>query len=161
MKERYMLSPRTLIFLLNGEDVLLIQRAPGAHLFPGMLNGVGGHVERGENVMSAAQRELREETGLDIPDLSLCCVLHADEGPDRPGVLVFIFVGHTEQRDVVESGEGTLHWVPVTQINELNLIPDLPEILGRVLALPGDGQPLFARSAISLDDGIWEIEFNP
>lgn len=161
MKERYMLSPRTLTFLRNGEDVLLIQRPPNARLFPGMLNGVGGHVERGEDIMSAARREVREETGLDVPDLHLRCILHVDEGADRLGVLVFVFVGHTERRDVVESSEGTLYWVPLTQINQSSLIPDLPSILKRVLALSGDAQPLFAHSVVSPDEGIWEVRFDP
>jgi 8-oxo-dGTP diphosphatase len=156
-----MLSTRTLTFLCNAEDILLIQRPPDARLFPGMFNGVGGHVERGEDIMSAAQREVCEETGLDVPDLTLSCIIHVDEGADRHGVLVFVFVGHTKQRDVVESCEGTLHWVPLAQIDELNLIPDLPSILKRVLQLPVNAQPLFARSVISPAEGIWEIAFNP
>jgi len=109
MKERYASYPRTLTFLLNGKDILLIQRSPDARLFPGMFNGVGGHIERGENVLRAAQREVHEETGLDVPNLMLRCVLHVDEGADSPGVLVFAFVGHVQQRDVIESSEGTLH----------------------------------------------------
>ena len=160
MEERYVLSPRTLTFLRNGEDVLLIQRPPSARLFPEMFNGVGGHVEHGEDILSAAQREISEETGLDVPDLHLRCILHVDEGADRLGVLVFVFVGHTERRDVVESSEGTLHWVPLTQINGLNLIPDLPSILERVLALPDNAQPLFARSVVSPDEGVWELRFD-
>jgi 8-oxo-dGTP diphosphatase len=159
MKRRYFLYPRTLTFLLSGKDVLLIQRSPHADLFPGMFNGVGGHVERGEDVLSAARREVREETGLDVSDLSLRCVLHVNEGSDRPGVLVFVFVGHTEQRNVVESGEGTLHWIPLARIAELNLMPDVIPILNHVLALPEEAQPLFARSVISRAEGGWEIEF--
>ena len=112
-----------------------MQRSSHADLFPGMFNGVGGHVERGEDILSAARREVREETGLDISDLSLRCVLHVDEGTDRPGVLVFVFVGYTEERGVVESSEGTLHWVPLAHINQLNLMPDLPPILKRLRAL--------------------------
>jgi 8-oxo-dGTP diphosphatase len=58
MEGRYTVYPRTLTFLLQGGDVLLIQRSPNARLFPGLFNGVGGHVERGENVLSAARREV-------------------------------------------------------------------------------------------------------
>jgi 8-oxo-dGTP diphosphatase len=154
-----MLYPRTLTFLLSGKDVLLIHRSPHADLFPDVFNGVGGHVERGEDILSAARREVAEETGLDVPDLSLRCILNVDEGADRPGVLVFVFVGHTEQRDVVASSEGNLHWIPLARINDLDLMPDLPPILNRVLALPYDAQPLFARSVISPDEGIWKIQF--
>jgi 8-oxo-dGTP diphosphatase len=161
MSDRYIVYPRTLIFLLNGDDILLIERSPNARLFPGMYNGVGGHVERGEDVLSSAQREIREETGLDVPDLSLRCLLNVDEGADRPGVLVFVFVGHLERRDVAASSEGTLHWVPLAHIGELNLLPDLPPLLTRVLALPADAAPVFARSTITLDDVGWEIDFRP
>jgi 8-oxo-dGTP diphosphatase len=161
MRDRYIVYPRTLIFLLNGDDILLIKRSPNARLYPGMYNGVGGHVERGEDVLSSAQREIREETGLDVPDLSLRCLLNVDEGADRPGVLVFVFVGHIEHRDVAASGEGTLHWVPLAHIGELNLLPDLPPLLTRVLALPADAAPVYARSTITPGGVAWEIEFRP
>ena len=159
MKERHMPYPRTLTFLLNGDDILLIQRSPDAHLFPGMFNGVGGHIERGENVLSAAQREVHEETGLDVRDLTLRCLLHVDEGADCPGVLVFVFVGHVQQRDVIESSEGTLHWVPINRIKELNRMPDLPPILSRILAVPTSTSPIFAHSRIFPDGKKWEIHF--
>jgi 8-oxo-dGTP diphosphatase len=161
MSDHYLVYPRTLIFLLNGDDILLIRRSPNARLFPGMYNGVGGHVERGEDILSSAQREIREETGLDMPDLSLRCLLNVDEGADRPGVLVFVFVGHTERRDVVASGEGMLHWVPLAHVGKLNLLPDLPSLLTNVLALPADATPIFARSTITPDGAAWEIEFTP
>ncbi|MEJ2556297.1 MAG: NUDIX domain-containing protein [Anaerolineae bacterium] len=161
MRDRYIVYPRTLIFLLNGDDILLIRRSPNARLFPGMYNGAGGHVERGEDVLSSAQREIREETGLDVPDLSLRCLLNVDEGAGQPGVLLFVFVGHTEHRDVTASGEGTLHWVPLAHIGELNLLPDLPPLLAHVLALPADADPVFSRSSIYPDGVAWEIEFRP
>jgi 8-oxo-dGTP diphosphatase len=148
MAERYVASPRTLTFLLDGDDVLLIRRSPDAPLFPGLYNGVGGHVERGEDLLSSARREVREETGLDVPDLALRCLLHVDEGTSRPG-----------RRDVTASGEGTLHWVPLARLHELALLPDLPPLLARILSLPPGAAPLFARSVIP-PAGAWEIHFN-
>jgi 8-oxo-dGTP pyrophosphatase MutT (NUDIX family) len=53
----------------NG-DVLLTQRA-----FRGMYDGMwvfpGGHVDKGESILTAAVREVREETGLDVEGPSL------------------------------------------------------------------------------------------
>jgi 8-oxo-dGTP diphosphatase len=146
MAERYTVTARTLIFLLNGSDVLLIQRSPEARLFPGLCNGVGGHLEPGEDVLASARREVREETGLDVGGLSLRCVLHTAEAPPgehQPGVLVFIFVGRTEQREVTSSPEGELRWVALDRLHTVHLLPDLRELLPRVLALPPDAAPLF------------------
>jgi 8-oxo-dGTP diphosphatase len=159
MSSRYLLSARTLTFLFNAGDILLIRRSPNAHLFPGVYNGVGGHVERGEDVLSAARREVLEETGLEVPDLLLRCLLHVDEGSDRPGVLVFVFVGHTEQRDVIDTSEGTLHWEPLAHIGGLEVLPDLLPLVEHILELPTHASPLFARSTISPKTKTWEIHF--
>ena len=151
MAERYTVSPRTLTFLRNGDKVLLIKRSRRACLFPGLYNGVGGHVERGEDVLSSARREVREETGLEVTDLSLRCVLHVDEGGEQAGALVFIFVGTADWRRVGECAEGHLHWVPVDRLDQLPLVADLPHLLPRVLSLPAGARPLFARSTIRAD----------
>lgn len=55
-RERYMLIPRMLIFLRRGESVLLLKGAPTKRLWAGKYNGVGGHVERGEDILSAARK---------------------------------------------------------------------------------------------------------
>jgi 8-oxo-dGTP diphosphatase len=159
--KRHIVYARTLIFLFNAGDVLLIHRPAEATLFPGMYNGVGGHVERGEDILSAARREVREETGLTVNDLSLRGLLHVDEGMDRPGVIVFVFAGHAPQRDLIESSEGTLHWIPLERIRQVNLLPDLPALLARVIIglRSGSISPFFARSTISNDSAEWEIHF--
>jgi 8-oxo-dGTP diphosphatase len=63
-RDRYSLIPRCLIFLQRADEVLLFKGSPDKRLWPGRYNGVGGHIERGEDVLSAARRELLEETGL-------------------------------------------------------------------------------------------------
>lgn len=144
---RYTVYPRTLIFLLHGNDVLLIKRSSRARLFPGQYNGLGGHVERGEDVLSAAHRELREESGLEVSDLALRAIVHLDEAPHQPttmpGALVFVFVGHTQQRYVRSSAEGELVWMPVHQLPEHEAAPNLKHLLHAVLNLPADQAPLF------------------
>ena len=153
---------RTLTFLFNGDDVLLIHRPPDAALFPDRYNGVGGHVERGEDILSAARREVHEETGLDVPELILHGVLHVDEGANRPGVIVFIFAGHVQERKLVSSSEGTLHWIPLDQISKLNLMPDLSALLAHVLAAqPREVRPFFASSSIDSDKNNWQVHFSP
>jgi 8-oxo-dGTP diphosphatase len=132
MTERYMAFPRTLVFLFRGGEVLLIERSQSAGLFPGMYNGVGGHVERGENILESARREVQEETGLEVTDLTLRGIIHADEGWGAPGALVFVFVGEAPTRDVTESNEGRLHWISMDELATVRLMPDLVTLLPRL-----------------------------
>ena len=76
-KDRYMLIPRTAIFVRRGDEYLLIKGAPTKRLWAGKYNGLGGHVERGEDVLTSAGREPREETGL-TAYLWLCGTVIAD-----------------------------------------------------------------------------------
>jgi 8-oxo-dGTP diphosphatase len=158
MIDRYTVYPRTLVFLLNGEEVLLIKRPAHARLFPGVYNGIGGHVEWGEDILSSALREVREETGLEVASLSLRGVLHVGESQCRnattpasrgPGALVFIFVGYTDQREVKSSDEGELAWVPLSRLGEVALMPDLHDLLPRTLAVQRrrEEEPLFLAAS--------------
>jgi 8-oxo-dGTP diphosphatase len=143
-RSRYQVIPRTLCFITNGEDVLLLRGSPHKRLWAGLYNGVGGHLEPQEDVLSAARREIREETGLDVPNLWLCGLVHVDVRDPNLGIMLFIFTGKAASRDVVPSAEGDLVWVPGMALPDRDLVEDLPVLLSRVLAMqPGDA-PFFA-----------------
>jgi len=82
----------TLCFVLAGSkgEVLLSRAAPDRDRFPGLWNGVGGHVEPGEDVRAAALRELREETGLAPERIELRAVIHESALLGRAHLL-FVF----------------------------------------------------------------------
>jgi 8-oxo-dGTP diphosphatase len=151
--DRYMIIPRTLIFLTREEKILLLKGAPTKRLWANLYNGVGGHIEQGEDVLSAAHRELAEETDL-VPDtLRLCGTISVDTG-ENVGIGIYVFRGECTNGVPKPSDEGTLEWVTFDEITEVPLVEDLPQILPRVLAMqPGDA-PFSARSFYDADDKL-------
>ncbi len=157
--DRYLLVPRTLIFLVKGDRVLLLKGGPEKRLWSGLYNGLGGHVERGEDIISAAYRELVEETGFEVNDLWLCGLITIDTG-EEIGVGIFVLRGDIPVygSDYIDnlpsSPEGSLEWIPINQIYSLPLVEDLPVLLPRVLgAQPGD-QPFSAHYLYDSSDRL-------
>lgn len=142
--DRYSLIPRTLIFLTRADQVLLLRGAPHKRLWANLYNGVGGHIERGEDLLSAARRELREETGLQPSDLWLCGTVIIDTG-QNPGIIIFVLRGECQQGNLQSSDEGTLEWVAFERLASLALVEDLPVLLPRVLAHQRGEPPFAAR----------------
>lgn len=130
---RYTVIPRTLIFLRNGADLLLLKGAPTKRLWAGRYNGLGGHVEPGETIMAAALREVHEEAGLeetDLRDFVLRALLNIEGAPR--GVLLCIFVGWSRRRELRGSPEGLPAWVPLARLGEIDLV-DGDRLLPRLL----------------------------
>ncbi|RKH54254.1 8-oxo-dGTP diphosphatase [Corallococcus sp. AB050B] len=113
----YVMSP-------DGQRVLLIHRdarPDDAHY--GKYNGLGGKMERDEDIAACMRREIREEAGIECTRMSLRGTLSwpgfGKHGEDWLGFIFRIdaFTG----TPLDKNPEGSLSWVPVSSILSLSL----------------------------------------
>ena len=154
---RYGVVPRTLIFLRDGDQVLLLRGAPDKRLWANRLNGVGGHLEAGENIWAAAMREVREETGLVAEDLQLRAIVHVSGLDAIPGVINFVFVGLGNRDEPLLAQEGELGWFAIDDLPYAEMVDDLPHLLPRVLAAESGAQPIYA---LYKDEGTGRMQMH-
>jgi 8-oxo-dGTP diphosphatase len=151
--ERYQIIPRVLVFITHKNQVLLIKGAPTKRIWANKYNGIGGHVERGEDIYAAARRETLEETGLQATDFRFKGMITIEAGQPT-GIGMFVFTAKADSQETTASAEGTLEWVDVDQALSLNLVEDLHTLLPKVLNAAPAAAPFFGRYWYDADDRL-------
>jgi 8-oxo-dGTP diphosphatase len=104
-------------------SVLLIHRNKrNDDLHYGKYNGLGGKLEPGEDIVSGMRREILEEAGIEALDMKLRGTINwpgfGKDGQDWFGFIFRIdsWTGTVKQ----ENHEGTLAWVKLCDLNNVN-----------------------------------------
>lgn len=87
----------------------------------------GGHIEKGESIVDAVVREMKEETGLTVYNPKLCGVKQFPLEDGR--YIVFLFCADEFSGQVISSEEGTMHWVNKDDLSNVNTVEDFQELL--------------------------------
>ena len=119
------------VALVNRGRVLLIQRAkPPYH---GLWTLPGGRLEAGEDAVSAAARETREELGLAV--FALRAVTRLTLG-GAGEFLLQVFATEAFEGEIVPSSEITdYRWVDGDRVAAMEVTPHLPEVIERALRI--------------------------
>lgn len=152
-RQRYTIIPRTLVFITRGERVLLLRGSAQKRIWANKYNGIGGHIERDEDIYVAAQREILEETGLHVDNLRLVGLINID-GDQPTGIMLFVFVADSPSGEPIPSAEGTLEWIDFDRIDQVDLVEDLPIILPRSIQHPINAQPFFAHYSYNAQEQL-------
>ncbi len=114
----------SLVFILSADknNVLLVhrnKRGNDEHL--GKYNGLGGKMEKDEDILSCILREVQEEAAITIEDVELRGTISwpgfGKNGEDWFG---FIFLAHSYQGEPkITNEEGDLHWKPIAELADL------------------------------------------
>jgi len=158
--QRYQAIIRVLVFLRNESDVLLLKGASNKRIWANLFNGVGGHVEVEEDILSAAKREVKEETGLLVDSLDLKAVVNIDAGDSDKGIMMFAFVGWTNNKKTVASQEGALHWISIDKIEKYPLVDDLYWLIPRIIDRNSNQPPLYLHYGYDQADKLVIREAN-
>ena len=114
MKEIYTVSS----YIFKDDECLLIYRNKKKNdINQGKYIGVGGHIEEGETPLEAIIREIKEETSLDVIDISYRGLIHFnfDEFIEH----MYLYTVSKFNGEVVQCDEGTLYWVKINEFKNL------------------------------------------
>lgn len=136
MTDRYLVSPRTMSLIFQ-DDKVLLYKASDKKEWAGIYNPVGGHIEEGEDIIDAANREILEETGLKVDDTQLKGIMHVTNFYGK-NCLMFITTSTSQEEDLMPSDEGELEWVRIQDLGNLHIFEDVKPLIEAVLKLkPG------------------------
>ena len=132
------------VLLFRGGKLLILQRA-GEHMnYTPDWCIPGGHVDEGEDFRTAAQRELFEETGIDVPEDTLMEVGVAK----TKNAEIHYFMGHVDDESpafVVVDGEeeiGSMWIDPATELEDYDFIFDMKDNIKKILGLEVQPSPV-------------------
>lgn len=132
------------VLLFRGGKLLILQRA-GEHMnYTPDWCIPGGHVDEGEDFRTAAQRELFEETGIDVPEDTLMEVGVAK----TKNAEIHYFMGHVDDESpafVVVDGEeeiGSMWIDPYTELEDYDFIFDMKDNIKKILGLEVQPSPV-------------------
>lgn len=109
----------TLCYIEQNASYLMLHRVKKEHdINRDKWIGIGGHCEEGESPEDCVVREVLEETGLTLTGMRYCGIV-TFVSDSCEGEYMHLFHSDSFSGSLKDCDEGTLEWVPITKLNEL------------------------------------------
>ena len=150
MESKIILQNGAGAFLKNNGRYLLMLRSPTREIAPNIWSCVGGHMETDElnDPLETCLREIKEETGItkeNIHNLKLrYIILRQYKNKLRQN---YIYFGETNITDLLETEEGTLHWIHENELLEKEYTKTYMEMMRHYIETPDPEERIVAGIA--------------
>lgn len=143
----------TMCFVENNNQLLLQKREKKP--FKGLWNVPGGKVEAFESPIEACKREIHEETGLEIDNVSFRGVITVTNENQKRSDVLMLFHAKEFSGSLCDSDEGEIAWVETEKIYSYDNTPEsftyiLPYILETDSTLTG--KMIYSKKKLELFD---------
>jgi len=114
--------------MLYREDGSFLVELRKKNDWPG-LNFPGGHIEPSESVPSSVRREMKEETGLEVGELTPCGYYEWNVPNEETRHLALLFRSGDFSGELKSSDEGPVFWIKENEVRSYPLSQDFEDIL--------------------------------
>lgn len=120
----------------------------------------GGHVEVGEALVPSVIREVKEETGLDISNVSPCGFKDWYDFKKKKRYVVMFFKTCTFSGKLIpRSHEGVNTWMSIEEVKASKTADDFKEMLDIFLGESGVSEFFYEDKNIDYESSRWEKRF--
>ncbi|MGE5654953.1 MAG: NUDIX domain-containing protein [Bacillota bacterium] len=139
-------------FLKRDGHYLLMKRSPERKIAPNVWSCVGGHMEPQElnDPLAACLREIHEETGISqdhIFNLELrYLIIRRAKDVIRQN---YIYFGATDVSELTATNEGTLHWIPESELLDREFTQTFAAMLDHYIHTPAPQRRIVVGTAES------------
>ena len=150
----------SLCYLIKDGKYLMLHRTKKEHdLNKDKWLGVGGHFEEGESPEECVIREVSEETGYILDDVSyrgIITFVYEDSDGNKITELMHLFTSDNFHGNQIECNEGTLEWIPISEVTSLP-IWEGDKIFFKLLE---GNHPFFSLKLVYNNDELVAVKLN-